>query len=75
MIAFFTWTVTAVCLTGTVLNIKKNAFCFWLWTVGNIAWLCYDLWSGLYSRALLDTVQLAFAVWGIFAWREKKGGV
>lgn len=71
MIAFFTWTVTAICLAGTVLNVKKNIACFYLWTAGNIAWLAFDTYSGLYSRAVLDTVQLVFAVWGIFAWKRK----
>lgn len=72
MITAFTWIVTALCLAGTVLNVKKNSLCFWLWSVGNVAWLIFDLCSGLYSRAVLDSVQLAFAVWGIFAWRKKE---
>ena len=71
MIAVFTWITTALCLAGTVLNVKKNALCFWLWSIGNIAWLCFDVAIGTYSRALLDAVQLAFAVWGILAWRKK----
>ena len=72
MITAFTWIVTALCLAGTVLNVKKNVLCFWLWSVGNVAGLIFDLCSGLYSRAVLDSVQLAFAVWGIFAWRKKE---
>ena len=71
MIAMFTWGITILSLTGTILNVKKNALCFWLWAVGNTLWLAYDLWLGLYSRAALDTVQLAFAVWGIVAWKQK----
>ena len=71
MITAFTWITTALCLSGTVLNIKKNALCFWLWSAGNIAWLCFDVATGTYSRALLDVVQLGFAIWGIFAWRKK----
>ena len=71
MIAAFTWFITALSLIGTILNVKKNALCFWLWAFGNIAWLCYDLWLGLYSRATLDVVQLAFAIWGIVAWKKK----
>ena len=39
--------------------------------LGNLAWLGFDVASGLYSRAVLDVVHLAFAIWGIFAWREK----
>ena len=71
MIATFTWAITIISLTGTILNVKKNSLCFWLWAVGNIAWLCFDIATGTYSRALLDVVQLAFAIWGIVAWREK----
>ena len=71
MIATFTWAITIISLTGTILNVKKNSLCFWLWAVGNIAWLSYDLWLGLYSRAALDVVQLAFAIWGIIAWKQK----
>ena len=65
-----TWLFTAVSLAGTVLNVRKNILCFYLWSVGNIAWLTYDIASGLYSRAVLDVVHLAFAIWGIFAWRK-----
>ena len=71
MIHLFTWTVTAVCLAGTILNVKKNIICFYLWSAGNVAWLTFDLWSGVYSRAVLDAVQLSFAVWGIYEWRKK----
>ena len=67
-----TWLFTAVSLAGTVLNVRKNILCFYLWSVGNIAWLTYDIASGLYCRAVLDVVHLAFAIWGIFAWREEK---
>lgn len=67
----FTWAITTVCLAGTILNVKKNIICFYLWTFGNLAWLVFDLRSGLYSRAVLDVVQLGFSVWGIFEWRKK----
>ena len=70
-----TWLFTAVSLAGTVLNVRKNILCFYLWSVGNIAWLTYDIASGLYSRAVLDVVHLAFAIWGIFAWREPKSTI
>ena len=72
MMAAFTWIITFVSLAGTVLNVRKNILCFYLWAVGNIAWLVFDVASGLFSRAVLDTVHLAFAIWGIFAWRNDK---
>lgn len=70
MIAAFTWSVTALCLAGTVLNVKKRRECFFLWIVGNIAWLAFDAWSGLYSRAVLDLVQLILAIWGVVEWKK-----
>jgi hypothetical protein len=71
MITVFTWVITVISLTGTILNVKKNALCFWLWAFGNIAWLSYDLSLELYSRAVLDVVQLGFAIWGINEWKKK----
>lgn len=68
-----TWLITAVCLIGTVLNVKKNVLCFYLWAVGNVAWLVYDLLTGLYSRAMLDLIQLGFALWGIWEWSRNRG--
>ncbi len=70
MMAAFTWDFTAISLAGTVLNVRKNILCFYLWSVGNLAWLGFDVASGLYIRAVLDIVHLAFAIWGIFAWRK-----
>ena len=67
-----TWLITAVCLIGTLLNVKKNVLCFYLWAVGNIAWLVYDLLTGLYSRAMLDLIQLGFALWGIWEWSRNR---
>ena len=66
-----TWALTAVSLIGTVLNVKKIKYCFYIWTVANILWLAYDIYTGLYSRAVLDAVHLCFAVWGIIAWGKK----
>lgn len=62
------WLATAICLAGTVLNVKKIRLCFVLWAAGNIAWLAIDVHNRLYSRALLDLVQLALAVWGAVEW-------
>ena len=49
MMAAFTWFITFVSLAGTVLNVRKNILCFYLWAVGNIAWLGFDVASGLYK--------------------------
>lgn len=69
--SLFCWFVTFVCLLGTVLNVRKIRWCFHLWAIGNIMWLAIDLRNGLYSRALLDVVQLVLAIWGAFEWRKE----
>ena len=65
------WGVTILCLIGTAANVFKKRICFYLWTVGNIAWLIYDISTGQYSRAVLDAVHLVFAVIGIFTWKKE----
>ena len=66
------WMTTAICLLGTILNVKKLNTCFYLWLIGNILWLCIDIYNGLWSRAILDIVQGVLAVWGIIEWRKNK---
>lgn len=69
-IIYVGWFITALSLAGTVMNVRKSVWCFYIWTFGNAAWLLIDLKTGFYSRAVLDAVHLALAVWGIFAWRR-----
>lgn len=65
------WITTAICLMGTVLNVKKIKLCFWLWLAGNILWLIIDIKNGLWSRAILDIVQGILALWGIIEWKKE----
>ena len=69
----FTWIATAVALIGTILNCKKIKWCFYLWTATNIMWLVWDIKNGTISRAVLDLVQLALAIYGIFEWSKDNG--
>lgn len=66
----FTWVATIVALVGTILNCKQLRACFYLWTVTNAMWFAWDLYSGLLSRCVLDAVQFALAVWGIYEWKR-----
>jgi len=54
------------------LNVKKLKCCFWLWLIGNVLWLCIDIYNGLWSRAVLDIVQGILALWGILEWKKEK---
>ena len=66
------WALTAVSLTGTVLNIRKNIWCFYIWLIGDILWCTLDFTSDTYGRALLDFVQVILAICGIVSWKKPK---
>ena len=70
----FLWTITALSLVGTALNVKKRISCFYVWTVVNAAWIGVDVYQHLWARMVLDLVHLAFAVWGIVSWRRPTRG-
>lgn len=65
------WTITALSLLGTALNVKKKASCFYIWTAVNVAWIGVDAYQHLWARLVLDFVHLVFAVWGIVSWRSR----
>ena len=62
----FCWVATIICLTGTVINVKRINYCFYCWIVGEIMWVYYDVGQALYSRTILDFVGLMLALWGVF---------
>ena len=64
----YCWIATAICLAGTVINVKRVNWCFLFWIVGEIMWVAFDVRQSLMSRTILDLVGLALAVWG--AWEN-----
>ena len=64
--SIYCWIATIICITGTVINIKRNNWCFYFWTVGEIMWVCYDLSQNLWSRTCLDLLGLSLAIIGIY---------
>lgn len=66
------WIVTAASIVGTVLNIKRQRYCFVIWLITNSTWCAYNLWIGSYPQAALFAVYVGLSVWGIIQWRVKK---
>lgn len=62
------WVLVFLSLTGNVFVIKKNVIGQWLWAIGNLGWVMFDLSIGAYSQAFLFAVYLAMCVWGIIEW-------
>lgn len=70
MSAVFTWIAAIIALTGTILNCKQIRACFYFWLVTNLMWFVWDAMCGLWSRCVLDVVQFALAVYGIYEWKN-----
>lgn len=67
----FSWSMVAISLLGTVLNVRGNACCWYVWAIGNMGWIIVGLGSQVYSLAALQAVYLAMNFWGVKAWKEK----
>lgn len=67
----FTWLTAAASILGTVLNIRHDRRCFWIWTGTNAAWTVIDLAYGVWAQAFLQGVYLGLALWGLVAWRAR----
>lgn len=65
------WILVALSLAGNYFVIKKNVLGQWLWAIGNIGWIAFDLYMGAYSQAFLFTVYLGMCVWGIMLWTKE----
>jgi nicotinamide riboside transporter PnuC len=66
------WVVTGLSILGTVLNIKKVKWCFWIWLFTNLSWCIYDVIIKNYAQAVLFAVYTGLAIYGIVEWSKRK---
>jgi nicotinamide riboside transporter PnuC len=62
------WLVSIASILGVVLNIRRNALCFLVWTATNAIWFLVDVRAGIPEQAVLHLVYFALALWGLYAW-------
>lgn len=62
------WSMAILNIFGTILNIKVDYRAFVIWTVCNIFWLAYDIYTKQYARIIVDIVNLATSTWGLIEW-------
>jgi hypothetical protein len=65
------WLVTVASLIGTIANIYRRRWCFWVWLGANIAWSIYDCWLAAWPQAALMGIYACLSVWGLISWRAK----
>ena len=67
----FMWLVTAASLVGTVANVRRQRWCFHVWTATNAAWVVYDVALAAWPQAALMLCYFGLSVWGVFAWKKE----
>jgi len=68
----WTWFLTILSLTATILNIKKKKVCFFIWLITDALWCIIDFKAGIYSQSMLQLTYFGLSIWGIIEWRKKK---
>ncbi len=68
----YAWLITVASIIGTVANIKKKRWCFYIWVVTNFLWMSINLYIKFYPQAFLFFIYFCLAIWGIIEWKTKR---
>jgi len=71
-LTIFTWLLVAAALVGTVLNVKQDRRCFYIWAVTNAGLSGVNLITGQWAQALLFAVYFALALVGVRQWQKRQ---
>ena len=66
------WILTAASLIGTIANVKRKRWCFWVWLFTNAGWTAVDIYLELYAQAALFAAYTCLAAWGLIEWKTQK---
>jgi hypothetical protein len=66
------WGLTILSLIGTVMNVKKIHYCFYIWAFTNAIWTIHNYGVREFQQALLFFIYFILALWGIYEWKFKK---
>jgi len=67
---WYMWIVTAASFIGTIANVRRQRWCFYVWAVTNATWTVYDIHKEAYPQAALMAAYFCLSIWGIVAWRK-----
>lgn len=68
------WAMSAIALTGTILNSRRNKFGFICWTLSNLWMAITSIYAGLIPQGILFFIYLLLAIYGIFKWTKLESG-
>ncbi len=64
------WVITALSITGVILNIQKSPLGFVIWIITNTSWMIIDWRKRIYAQAALFFVYLILSIYGLISWME-----
>jgi nicotinamide riboside transporter PnuC len=64
------WAVTALAVTGVLLNNRRHRGCFFIWMVSNAASGVLHLSAGMIALAVRDALFLILSIAGLVAWNR-----
>lgn len=67
------WIFAAFSIAGAILNARKKISGFYIWCVGNIGWVVYDVLIEEYAQATLFLFFTFINIYGIIKWRKVNG--
>ena len=70
--AILSWFMSAVALTGTIINAERNKYGFLFWIVSNLYMVIRFLIIGEYAQMTLFFIYFLLAIRGIFSWSLKE---
>jgi nicotinamide riboside transporter PnuC len=65
---YLMWIVAIVSLVGTVMNARRQRWCFILWGATNLCWTAYDVSLHAWPQAALMAVYFALSIYGWVQW-------
>lgn len=68
----WTWIITAISLSGTIINIYKHSSCFVLWLISNTAWCAWNFHIGQIPLACQFGVYVILSIIGLTKWRKEE---
>ena len=71
MTHYLPWTLTAISIWASVLNIKRRRSCFAIYTVANVGWIVVNIYHGIWAQAALFVVFTGLSSWGWLEWGKK----
>ena len=66
----FEWILTIFSLLGTWFNIRKNIYCWPLWTIANVGWVYSFGTKRMLAESILFSVYFLLSTYGWYKWHQ-----